>query len=223
MQHWNHYREVKMKCTSLFAVLMISGLVATAAQAQDTPETRSWAVGWDNGIGMRHLLSNNWGVGLQVDPGIISRDVEEPYDGELTPPMKESDGSNLTVGMMVFKDRMLSKHLGVGPFCRLSYSRESDKQVRSPEGNPYTHTDRFTRDTYGIDIGIRPTFRFEEWLVLETRFGLMLSSTSTTNEAVFNAGSDSTLSRATTDETNLDVLGTNLGPGAVMQFMVYLW
>ena len=69
---------------------------------------------------------------------------------------------------------------------------------------------------YGAEIGIRPTFTFVKRFVLQSRFGAPLRYTTGWQLQPELGGYNKTLTR----RWEFGVVGENLGPNAVVQFMI---
>ena len=201
------------------AVILAVGCV-TQAHADNDGTVYRWGVGWDDGVGIRYMTSPTWGIGLQFKPDISSyttttsiraSDNNYQISGE-----DETDRANWTVGVMVFRHAMLTKHLGIGPYGRIAYSREKVDGTTNHTGVPRYMNRR--GNLYTFEFGIRPTFTFQKRFVLESRFGFGVMHRDHAQGNLPDVGVDS---RHEIDETGFFALGNDLGPGAVMQFMIY--
>jgi len=217
--------NARMVVACLAGGLLLLAPGNVAAGDQDTTDFRRWGIGWDDGIAVRHHFSPSWGIGLQIKPGIRDHDSET----EFTRPDPQYDyddvyteeRSSIMIGAMAFRQAQLGKWLGIGPYCRVYYEHESSERYRYNTGSSSWVTSDVKTDVISIEVGIRPTFRFDERLVLETRFGIGLSNQWIGAEDRSLSGGQFNTKSQDADATTFTTFGQDLGPGSVLQFIIY--
>ena len=174
------------------------GLISDPIQAGRSQTGRStrWGLGWDEGIAVRYEFCRTWGVGLRLNPnyGDIERSEHEEsgiYRFDELPSDVRMGGSDtdtqaFTVGLIVYRHFPLGRWFGWGPFAGIFYSRSlhdhTYRQVYIDEPGidewvTIRSVERETIDqTVDFHLGIRPTFRPHRRFLLETRFGISISS-----------------------------------------------
>jgi hypothetical protein len=206
---------------TMIGVAILLAVVSQVAHAETDGDFYRWAVGWDDGVGVRYLVSPHWGLGLRVSPRLsdysndvlIAPDQDDPY----TPgPSRESDNHSFDVGIMVFRTVEIGRGFGFGPFAKLGYYRSDGKITDNSSGAESVNETNENR--YTLEIGVRPTYSFSKRFVLETRLGVGLLVINRDNDSDSPGG---LLRRTEYRQTDLYAFGKDLGPGAVVQFMVY--
>jgi hypothetical protein len=178
------------------------------------------------------------------------------------------DQHTFSTALMLYHERRVGKWLAIGPYLAANYERRRDTTTETTTSHsqwgyeyPYlyvqpslqqqegttTITTRRWQRTFGIELGLRPTFQFHDRFVLETRFGLELAFTkwneSWKQHSESKGGGGVTLARAeappldstsvalqpaeqnstTEDKGNtrrLHTVGERLGPGVDLRFVV---
>jgi len=211
---------------SLTALIILAvACCASDARCQGGDTLRRWGVGWDDGLGLRYLFSPSWGIGLQIKPDIYDRSSEDMSD-------IDAPGENLTlnidagsqafrIGAMAFRQVSVGKWLGVGPYAKVGYYYGYSDWIREYEtpGRQYRVDSRVDEVTF--EVGVRPTFTFDQHFVLESRFGLGVIYRHTVGRQRSYYDGELDARRVVDDDTRFFVFGRDLGPGAVMQFMIY--
>lgn len=203
-----------LRFTCLLAALAACVMPTSNCLAQ-TPEStafRRWGVGWDDGIGVRYRLDSSWALGLSVNgrlDGTI-RKVDELVDTTQRRISNNRAGGSLKTRLTLIRDTRLNKWMGLGLFGGVAFNHYSDHEPG------YDRID----NGYSVDAGIRVTFSFFRRLVLESRFGLT-ASRNHSNSRSHNSGYGVWRSHSTEDTWYTSSFGNGLGPGSVLQFMVY--
>jgi hypothetical protein len=138
------------------------------------------------------------------------RNCRNDYDSQ-TEAQGTSDVRTFSASLMLFHDRKLGKWLTAGPYAavnfdRWSYTRSEDSHGEWQSRSEYSFAPQQTSRNeetatvksrnwerrIGLELGIRPTFRFHERFILETRFGLELGfgRWNESQESVFEQSSD---------------------------------
>jgi hypothetical protein len=135
------------------------------------------------------------------------REYESRTESEATGDMRTFSGS-----LMLFHERKLGKWLAAGPYVAVNYDRWSFNRTEETKGQwesrveyptlPPQSTSR-SEETgtvktrgwdrkIGLELGVRPTFRFHDRFILETRFGLELGFTrwNESQESVYERQND---------------------------------
>ena len=179
---------------------------------------------------MRYRLSETWGLGFRLKPTIN----DDATDYETTTTTDSSTtldtrrayttlDRRLALSAMLFREVRISRYVSVGPYLGLGYERRFDKQTTEPwtdNGSTYYNWDRTTTDIVFLEAGIRPAFEFFERFVLETRLGFVLSHSDMLDERYSRNGANTSSNSRSSSSWDFYFSGRDLGPGAVMQFMI---
>lgn len=210
----------------MICVLLGAGARDAAAGTEEDAGPRRWGIGWDRGIALRYRPEPGWGLGVRINPDILDDDRTEPdLDRELT---RESDDLSLSFGFLAYREAKLGTWVRLGPYSELSFTYE-DRETTYDQIEP----DRVLHDfqayrlrTWRWEVGLRPAFAIEDRFVLETRFGLALIRRDGDREESRRSERNGEIIREFTSGDSqsweLDSLGTNLGFGSVLQFIIYL-
>lgn len=219
-----------IKFTRLVIIACCLGTLCPRATAQviSGEPFRRWGVGWDDGIGIRYLLDSSWGLGFQARPSWRrgTSNIEEITDSVLSyyMPVSTLRRESFTVSGTLFWQKQLGRWFTAGPYVRIGYSfdQEKGRTRRISSVEDWNDTQMNTVHTASAEIGIRPTFVFEKRFVLETRFGLVSTWYWYDRRRSTIRNSASSSSHTSTRDWQLFLLGRDLGPGAIMQFIIYL-
>jgi len=169
--------------------LAVAALPTAAALAADA-EPRTWALGWADGLTLRHQLTHAWDLNLAAGPNDsweertrIARDDDDPQEAWIgstpTDDKREQGWVRLTAGRRLSGDGpvLLSGILGL----RYLWSREQDyhETVYDPGVDQNLTLIKTNRDDWNLDLGLRLGAALNERFWLETRFGLVYAWRST--------------------------------------------
>lgn len=216
---------------SVIAVLLIACVSKTTHAQQADSGLHRWGVGWDDGIGMRYLLAENWGLGLRFKPAIrdqfTDREVFVVTDTSSTnskSPDQTRYNRSFEVSAMLFHSIRISQHVGLGPYIGIGFERRYYKLVDEPavyDDVEYYSWNKSTTSTLFLEAGLRPTFEFFDRFVLETRIGVVLEHASDDYVDFNQSGGNERKSHNKYSTWSVSAIGRDIGPGAVMQFMIY--
>jgi hypothetical protein len=142
----------RILCTALACVLLLAATGTAEARKRDKQDFKRWGVGWDNGIAMRYLLSPTWGLGFQIRPQFSDEDSDdlwvttpqEPDPPSLRQTFYANKSKYISVGFLIYREHEISDWLGVGPYLRLLYDRNtsdrSSVQIDRPQWTQNTDT-----------------------------------------------------------------------------------
>lgn len=172
-----------MKISSLTAALVLLSAAALAADA----EPRSWALGWADGITLRHQVARNWDLNLAAGPYDRWEESDRTVWDDDDPPAEQgysfrpSDDKREQGWVELGAGRFLS---GEGPLrlsgllsLRYLWSREQDysENVYDPGTNESLRLTKTNSDVWSLDLALRVSAALSERFWLETRFGLVYS------------------------------------------------
>jgi len=167
--------------TRMLILLAVVSLPLSAAAGDAEP--RSWALGWADGITLRHQLTSDWDLNLAAGPNdrwedttVTSWDDGAVGDALTTRPSddkREQGWVRLGAGRALTAD---------GPFrlsgllsLRYLWSREQDlnQTIYDPGVDESLRLVRTNRDDWSLDLGLRAAAALSGRFWLETRFGLL--------------------------------------------------
>ncbi len=243
-------------CTSVLATETAAQVGEEETQLTAETISRRWGIGFDSGLAsssygygslaLRYRLDDKWGVGLNLNPGWGDNreDSDSFSDGyyddaiHYSHTAESSDRKGLRVEGFLYREQKIGRWLGVGPFLGLTYNYSSStnrRWTRTTILYPTTTGQRFqVRESHDQDryyqlvIGVRPTFTFEERLVLEARFGLLLSysdsergyASSREETGTYSTNNYREATRNDYGRWGVGAFGSGLGPGSVLSFTI---
>lgn len=168
----------------------IAALLLPAAVLAADAVPRTWALGWVDGITLRHQISRSWDLNLAAGPNdrwqdssTTVHDSESDVDGGIS--YRPSDDKREQGWVRLGAGRALTAE---GPFrlagtlsLRYLWSREQDlsQTVFEPGVDESLRLIRTNRDDWSLDLGLRASVALGERFWLETRFGLVYAWRST--------------------------------------------
>lgn len=215
-----------------WVLVLLLSLVPLSTARAEAPERR-WGIGWDGGIGMRYRLSTTWGLGLRVNPNLYNDEVTYDLDNSVTLEDRETVHNGFTIQTMVYRESEIGENLGVGAFLGAGVTvdnsdYDNESAINLSGGTVRLDTSELTSrtTTWFTEFGFRPTYTFKERFVLETRIGIRLEHVDTEDRRKTISYIDGTQTGETFDQGTFrrwrfSAFGQNLGPGAVVQFMIY--
>ncbi|MBD3298428.1 MAG: hypothetical protein GF341_07230 [candidate division Zixibacteria bacterium] len=215
---------MKLVFTLMLCALVCGGMMGSSAQAEEPGDKMAhrWGIGWDDGLGLRYRLSEEWGVGLTVKPDLLERSQKSSRTVDsLThvEPPREFNRRSMLAALMLYRETPISSWIDVGPFVRAQFSY--DETENDYPGSPTTTHRLHAFRRLQFTIGIRPTFSYKDRFVLESRFGIGLSYYN--SDYWSRAKHDQQVIQTTggSDDWSGFTFGEELGPGSVLQFIIY--
>lgn len=194
--------------------LAVAALPTAAALAADA-EPRTWALGWVDGLTLRHQLTRAWDLNLAAGPNdrweeqtLDARDDDAPpgewISSRPRDDKREQGWVRLTAGRRLSGDGpvLLSGTLGL----RYLWSREQDyyETVSEPGADQSLNLTKTNRDDWNLDLGLRLGAALSERFWLETRFGLIYAWRSTDERRTWRRIQDGDYSEEI-EETHTDL------------------
>jgi len=213
-----------MRIVVLFTWVLVAGLsVAGAARADGSgePGFRRWGLGWDDGIALRYRPQPGWGLGIRVNPDIADLDSSSP----MAVGGNEEKRTDLAVGLLGYREVAAGKWVRIGPYARIDYDYSRLEAASSFVADPYRQfrTTNRTVHTWHWGLGLRPAFAIEDRFVLETRFGISVTRQTSDEDRLTSIAPppQEVLDHEERSLWSVGAVGTNLGFGSVLQFIIY--